>query len=484
MRTASLGIPLFFAVASAACFLRAEDSCFVRGTRVRTPRGDVPIEHLAVGDEVLSLRTDDGAVVVRRIERVLTAEVDEVIVLDVDGDVIVTTREHPFWDAERGRWTRAGAITPGTVLVQMKADGATAPARVHRVQAERRPGTPVWNLTVEGPEHTYFAGGVAVHNKSPLVRCEPPGCDPSPTEEPGEEILLTERLLSEDVVISITAFAPDEWVSLAPSILADAPAQSVSLRPPSGVFRPLGVVTLFDGAEARRVPGSVLAFPNGERFLVAGGAAEITVSSGRLALEEVEPTTKILALSADGSHCPSERFASPLSWSFPAAAEGGITIDEEGWDEMAARDCVALVTSGGPMTVCVPRYIWPFAPGDEITASSLEAPRDGAIIASATAELILERMTVDEGESAVTVADVPLTIESDMSCTWVAPTCDATRALARAVRADGEAIERGRPIQDAAGAEHWIVGAYAVPIRRQGCSGEGAVVEVASRRRP
>ncbi|HEY1098379.1 MAG TPA: Hint domain-containing protein, partial [Myxococcota bacterium] len=45
-------------VAASAAFLNsgcfAGDSCFVRGTKVRTPDGDKNIEDLVVGDDVLA----------------------------------------------------------------------------------------------------------------------------------------------------------------------------------------------------------------------------------------------------------------------------------------------------------------------------------------------------------------------------------------------------------------------------------------------
>jgi len=44
-------------------------------------------------------------------------------------------------------------------------EAVLAPARVTAIERLRAPTT-VYNLTVEAP-HTYFAGGLAVHNKGP-----------------------------------------------------------------------------------------------------------------------------------------------------------------------------------------------------------------------------------------------------------------------------------------------------------------------------
>ena len=41
----------------------------------------------------------------------------------------------------------------------------------------------MWDLSIEGPEHDYFADGVLVHNKSPVGPCDlhpnPDWCHPT-----------------------------------------------------------------------------------------------------------------------------------------------------------------------------------------------------------------------------------------------------------------------------------------------------------------
>src|SRR4051812_36731604 len=92
------------------------DACFVRGTCVRTPSGARPIEALAIGDEVVSFVESTMELVVRRVVEVHVARVGRVRVLTVRGRRLVTTAEHPFWDAERRRWTPARDLVPGDVL--------------------------------------------------------------------------------------------------------------------------------------------------------------------------------------------------------------------------------------------------------------------------------------------------------------------------------------------------------------------------------
>jgi hypothetical protein len=69
-------LALVLATSSTACFFQAPSSCFVAGTRVRTPRGSRPIEELAVGDEVLAFDPATMRVNVRAITHVLRATSD------------------------------------------------------------------------------------------------------------------------------------------------------------------------------------------------------------------------------------------------------------------------------------------------------------------------------------------------------------------------------------------------------------------------
>jgi hypothetical protein len=483
MRSSALCASLLLGLAATGCdIFGPRDSCFVRGTRVRTRGGDRPIEELAAGDEVLSLRTDDGAIVVRRIERVITACVDEVIVLHVGGEILVTTREHPFWDNERRRWAPAGTLEAGAVLVLLGEGGETSPAVVSRVDLESRPGTPVWNLTVEGPEHTYFAAGIAVHNKEPP--CDHPDCfsrPRAPEPDVGDQIVATEHLLSDDVVIDAALFLATDRVPLSPQLSADAPTQGVTLSSSGALVRPLGVITLQTDDRSERVPGSILDLPNGERILVVGGAAMISRLAGKFIFERHEATTEILRIRPSDAYCPA---AEPrLAWSLPADGLRGATLETESWN---AAGCVALTTSAGAATACVQRDAWPFSPGDVLDGEPLAGPREGVTFSSATAVLSLERISSDDGQNVTTIGDLRIGIHEDMACTAVASTCGATLAGARAVGHGGggdEVLDPAAPLADGDGGEHWVVAAYGAPVRLDSCDGPArAFVEVVSRR--
>jgi hypothetical protein len=160
-------------------------SCFVRGTRIVTPRGFRRIEDLAVGDEVYSLDVESRRPVVRRVARLLRAEATETFHIAA-GELHIAgvTSEHPFYDAERKAWTPAGEIQKGTQLVAWLGTSDVRDLEVtthHRAPSKGK--VEVFNLTIDGPEHNYFAEGLLVHNKDvPLGNSDPTG-QPCITDE-------------------------------------------------------------------------------------------------------------------------------------------------------------------------------------------------------------------------------------------------------------------------------------------------------------
>ena len=138
--------------------------CFAAGTPIRTKTGAILIENLQVGDSVLSRNEFDP-----------NDQVDEKIVEDVfvrsapilnvvvQGRVIRTTDEHPFWVDGKG-WTAAGELRAGDNL--LAADKSKL--QVENV-SETGDTETVYNFRV-ADWHTYFVGSqdwdfeVWVHN--------------------------------------------------------------------------------------------------------------------------------------------------------------------------------------------------------------------------------------------------------------------------------------------------------------------------------
>jgi hypothetical protein len=147
---------------------QAQGACFVAGTPMRTPEGSKPIEEIQAGDLVLSRDENDpeGAVVAKVVEEKFV-RVAPVLNVRVQGRVIGTTDEHPFYVRGKG-WTAAGFLQRGDLL--RAEDGWRA---VEVVEFAGKVTT-VYNMRVSD-SHTYFVGSpewgfsVWAHNLSECV---------------------------------------------------------------------------------------------------------------------------------------------------------------------------------------------------------------------------------------------------------------------------------------------------------------------------
>ncbi len=128
-------------------------NCIAQGTPIATPRGAVAVEQLGPGSEVIAYDVESGARSVAKVERIVRGSATSVLEM---GDLRVTA-EHPIWAGSA--WRRAGDVEAGEPLL---GDGG-APL----VAAPRLVSLPhvVFDISVGSP-HTFFAGGVLVHNKA------------------------------------------------------------------------------------------------------------------------------------------------------------------------------------------------------------------------------------------------------------------------------------------------------------------------------
>jgi hypothetical protein len=140
-------------------------ACFAAGTPLLTPDGDKPVEQFQPGDWILTAPEDDpnGPLEAKQVEEVFDSH-SRLLHVQVNGQVIRTTAEHPFWVRGRG-WTDAKDLMAGDWL------------RSHDERWVRVTGVvdsgemaPVYNLRV-ADYHTYFVGrrdwgfSVWAHNK-------------------------------------------------------------------------------------------------------------------------------------------------------------------------------------------------------------------------------------------------------------------------------------------------------------------------------
>ena len=134
-------------------------SCFAAGTPISTPHGLVAIEALSPGMELLAYDVERGASQLARVVRVVDRPGRPIFSMTLaSGVVLQLTAEHPLWDPAHAAFRRAGER--GRKYAAMLRDGSSAAVTAIDDHGER---ATVYDLSVSGP-HTYFAGGVLVHN--------------------------------------------------------------------------------------------------------------------------------------------------------------------------------------------------------------------------------------------------------------------------------------------------------------------------------
>ena len=135
--------------------------CFVAGTAVLTAVGKVAIENVEVGDYVWASDPETGEVALKRVVQTFVNEATELVHVEVDGDEIICTNEHPFYSPVKG-WMAACDLRAGDILVTVNGEYVV----VEKIQHEilERP-IAVYNFEVED-FHTYYVGdtNVLVHN--------------------------------------------------------------------------------------------------------------------------------------------------------------------------------------------------------------------------------------------------------------------------------------------------------------------------------
>ena len=128
------------------------------------------IEQIKIGDEVVAHDPETGDQGNRRVSHVWVHD-DTLVELNIGGEVLVTTEDHPFWNATDKAWQRADILDPGDLVLAI--DGTTLPV-VGLDWTTTRNDT-AYNLTIEDI-HTYYVevGGstVLVHNVCSKIKAD------------------------------------------------------------------------------------------------------------------------------------------------------------------------------------------------------------------------------------------------------------------------------------------------------------------------
>ena len=135
--------------------------CFMPDTLVRKDDGtESPISVIRPGDRVLAF-TPDGRMASACVRQILAHRVDNYRIVRAGGSVLKVTADHPFY-VGNGAFNAIGALRAGTSLYAFDGRGLE-PSLIESIETAERPAT-VFNLQTDAP-NTFFANGVAVHNK-------------------------------------------------------------------------------------------------------------------------------------------------------------------------------------------------------------------------------------------------------------------------------------------------------------------------------
>jgi len=156
-------LPANIVVHNKGCFLPDSEILKADGTTIR-------ISTVKHGDELLSY-SPEGNIVHTKVKAVISHKVDEYIVLKTERNTLQVTAEHPFYTGN-GTFKTLDILKAGDTIYAW--DGHTlSPQRIVSFQKinER---VRVFNLQTDQP-NTFFAAGLAVHNKGGGGGCFPAG---------------------------------------------------------------------------------------------------------------------------------------------------------------------------------------------------------------------------------------------------------------------------------------------------------------------
>jgi predicted lipid-binding transport protein (Tim44 family) len=135
--------------------------CFLPESLILQSDGaEKPISAVRPGDPVLAY-SPEGRIVQTRVRNILRHTVDEYVILTTERQTIRATAEHPFY-VGRGTFKTLDILKAGDTVFAREGKSLS---EQHIVSIRRvRERVSVFNLQTDHP-NTFFAGGIAVHNK-------------------------------------------------------------------------------------------------------------------------------------------------------------------------------------------------------------------------------------------------------------------------------------------------------------------------------
>ena len=123
------------------------------------------IQDIQIGDKVIASDPETGEQAAKAVEQVFVHD-DTVFDLVIDGEIISTTEDHPFWSVTDQKFERADELDSGEEVLGANEQALTIGA----LKIETHRETLAYNLSVEGI-HTYHVGTneTLVHNVCPIA---------------------------------------------------------------------------------------------------------------------------------------------------------------------------------------------------------------------------------------------------------------------------------------------------------------------------
>lgn len=153
-----------FAVDAISIFTMGASSsmkCFVAGTLIHIPFGLAAIETIKTGDQVISTNPETFKVAEKKVVETFVRETNELVHLTINGELIQTTTDHPFYVKNRG-FVNAVELQIGDELLDSVGNALIVEDTLLEICV---PAVTVYNFEVED-FHTYHVGmlGILVHN--------------------------------------------------------------------------------------------------------------------------------------------------------------------------------------------------------------------------------------------------------------------------------------------------------------------------------
>ncbi len=139
----------------------AGGGCFLKGTPVLLADGsELPIEQIKPGDRIQAFN-NHGKLVSSTVRKVFRIEQEKYLLIRTANRSVSVTYEHPFYVGD-GKFKKAGDFQIGDYIHVLNLSELDQESVIEiRTLLEK---VPVYNIFTDNP-NTYFASGIAVHNK-------------------------------------------------------------------------------------------------------------------------------------------------------------------------------------------------------------------------------------------------------------------------------------------------------------------------------